>query len=450
MSRHRHYRKKNNVQNSPLAEADIESLTLEGLGVARVAGKTVFIDGGLPGEKVAFRYTSYKQKYDAGRVEEVLLASPDRVEPKCPHFGVCGACSWQHMSLPAQIMHKQQAMLDALLHIGKVEPDEVFAPLTADGWSYRRKARLGVRWVRKKGKALVGFREKDGPFLAEISRCEILHPSLGEHLEDFQTLITSLEARESIPQIEVAVGDNATALIFRHMEPLSDSDQDTLLNFARESGYQVYLQPKGPETVHCLWPENPELYYEHPAFNTRINFSPLDFFQVHQGLNHKMVARVVELLAPAADETVLDLFCGLGNFTLPLARQAAKVIGVEGEYSMVQRAKAAALANDIHNTDYFTCNLMGTELELRKEAWIKGQYDKILLDPPRAGAKEVIERFGKLAAKRIVYVSCHPGTLARDAGELVHTHGYRLTGAGVMDMFPHTSHVESIAVFERA
>ncbi len=440
-------RKPRGVKNSPLMEATIESLTLEGLGVARVDGKAVFIDGALPGEQVTFRYTSHKAKHDEGKVETVVTASPERVEPKCQHFGVCGACSWQHIALDAQIRHKQQAMLNNLKHLGKVEPATVFEPLSADGWAYRRKARLGARWVRKKEKALVGFREKDGGFLADLQRCEILHPTLGEHLTDFQELVSSLDARESIPQIEVAVGDNATALVVRHMEALSDGDTAKLLDFAQEFNYQLYLQPKGPDTVHCIYPENPELYYEHPQFNTRVNFTPLDFFQVNQSLNRAMVARAVELLDPQADETVLDLFCGLGNFTLPLARSAAKVIGVEGDLAMVERARAAAHANGIHNTDYYACNLMGDDLG--REPWLKQHYDKILLDPPRAGAKEIIAHIGKLKAKRIVYVSCDPATLARDAGELVNTHGYRLVGAGVMDMFPHTSHVESIAVFEK-
>ncbi len=440
-------RKPRGVQNSPLVEAHIESLTLEGQGVARIDGKAVFIEGALPGETVAFRYTSYKQKHDEGKVETLLVPSSERVEPKCAHFGVCGACTWQHIALDAQIQHKQQAMLNNLKHIGKVEPESVFEPLVADGWAYRRKARLGVRWVKAKGKALVGFREKDGRFLADLSRCEILHPTLGEHLTDFQDLITGLEARETIPQIEVAVGDNATALVVRHMEPLSDSDRTQLLEFAREFNYQLYLQPKGPDTVHCIYPQSPELYYEHPQFNTRVKFAPLDFFQVNQALNRKMVVRALELLAPQPTDTVLDLFCGLGNFTLPLARQAAEVIGVEGDMAMVERARAAAHANDIHNTDYYACNLMAEDLG--REPWLKRRYDKILLDPPRAGAKEVIAQMGKLKASRIVYVSCDPATLARDAGELVHTHGYCLVGAGVMDMFPHTSHVESIAVFER-
>lgn len=435
-------------QSWPPAEAVVESLTMEGKGVARVDGKTVFIEGALPGERVVFNYTVRKASFDESRMTEVLEASAERIEPKCPHFSMCGGCSWQHLGLENQVKYKQAAMLDGLRHIGKVEPETVFGPLTGAGWAYRRKARLSVRWVSKKGKALVGFRETDGRFIADLSRCEILHPTLGEHLTDFQELVSGLEARNTIPQIEVAVGDNATALVFRHMEPLSAGDVDKLLNFARESGYQLYLQPKGPDTVHCLYPENPGLYYEHPAFNTRVNFAPMDFVQVNQALNLKMVQRALELLAPEPTDTVLDLFCGLGNFTLPLARQAAQVIGVEGDWSMVERARVNARANGIENTDYHVCNLMDAEA-LQHEPWLKRTYDRILLDPPRAGAREVIARFGKLGAKRIVYVSCHPGTLARDAGELVNTHGYRLLGAGVMDMFPHTAHVESIAVFEK-
>jgi len=443
----RRQRKTRGVKNSPLVEAQIESLTLEGLGVAHLDGKAVFIEGGLPGERVAFRYTSYKQKYDEGRVETVLEASADRVEPKCAHFGVCGGCSWQHIALEAQIRYKQQAMLDSLKHLGHVEPETVFEPLSATGWGYRRKARLGARWVHKKEKALVGFREKQGGLLADLERCEVLHPSVGERLPELKALVGSLDARESLPQIEMAVGDNATALVVRHMESLSAADQERLLAFAQQYDFQLYLQPKGPDTVHCVWPAEAELYFAHPECRTRVDFQPLDFFQVNQPLNRQMVARAVELLAPQADETVLDLFCGLGNFTLPLARQALQVTGVEGEAAMVERARAAAEANGIYNTDYYACNLMAEDLS--QELWLKRHYDKILLDPPRAGAREVIAHLGKLTAQRIVYVSCHPGTLARDAAELVQTQGYRLVGAGVMDMFPHTAHVESIAVFER-
>lgn len=444
----RRNRKPKGVQHSPLVETTIDSLTLEGQGVARIDGKTVFIDGALPQEKVVFRYTFYKAKHDEGKVEAVLEASPDRVEPKCQHFTTCGGCSWQHIALDAQIRYKQKILLDNLKHIGKVDPQTVFEPLLGEGWAYRRKARMGARWVRKREAAYVGFREKQGGLLAEIESCEILHPSIGQNIMAFRALVARLECRETLPQIELAIGDNdQPALVFRHLEALSEADHAKILAFCQAHNYQMYLQAGGPDTVLRVWPQKAALYYAHPAFDTRVDFAPLDFVQVNQTLNRRMVQRALELLDPQAHETVLDLFCGLGNFTLPLARKAQQVIGVEGDLAMVERARAAAKANDIHNTDYFACNLMGDKLA--QEPWLKGRYDKILLDPPRAGAKEVIEQFGKLKAKRIVYVSCDPATLARDAGELVNTHGYQLVGAGVMDMFPHTSHVESIAVFER-
>ena len=436
-------------------QAEIDTLSHEGRGVAHIDGKVVFISGALPGEKVSFTYTSQRRSHDEGKVEEVLLASPDRVEPKCVHYEVCGGCSLLHLSSDAQIKYKQQSMLDGLKHLGKVEPDEVFEPIVGDSWGYRRKARLGAKYVIKKDKVLVGFRERHGGFLAEIDSCEVLHASVGQKLKDFQNLMFEMEARDTIPQIEVAVGDNVTALIIRHLKPLSGEDQNMWLDFAKQHDFQLYLQPKGPDTVHCIWPEpdakaQPHLYYEHSAFDTKVEFGPQDFFQVNSSINLQMVPRAIELLKLTGAEHVLDLFCGLGNFTLPIARKAAHVTGVEGDLAMVNRARETAVANGIQNTDYFACNLMGTESELKNEAWLKKKYDCILLDPPRSGAKEIIEHFGKLQANRIVYVSCHPATLARDAGELVHKHGYRLLGAGVMDMFPQTAHVESIAVFELA
>ena len=329
-------------------------------------------------------------------------------------------------------------------------------PIVGDSWGYRRKARLGAKFVIKKDKVLVGFRERHGGFLADIESCEVLHESVGKKLKEFQELMYGMEARDTIPQIEVAVGDNATALIIRHLKPLSAKDQHMWLDFAKQHEFQLYLQPKGPDTVHCIWPLSsdvsekilPNLYYEHAAFDTKVEFGPQDFFQVNNSINVQMVPRAVELLKLTGEERVLDLFCGLGNFTLPIARKAAYVTGVEGDLAMVNRARETAIANGIENTDYYACNLMGTEAELKNQPWLKKKYDCILLDPPRSGAKEIIEHFGKLKAKRIVYVSCHPATLARDAGELVHTHGYKLLGAGVMDMFPQTAHVESIAVFE--
>ncbi len=432
--------------------ATIESLSHEGRGVAHIDGKATFISGALPGEKVTFIYTSKSRNHDEGKIDTVLEASPDRVEPKCQHYAICGGCSLQHLSSEAQIKYKQQSMLEGLKHLGKVEPEEVFEPITGDSWGYRRKARLGAKFVIKKDKVLVGFRERHGGFLADIESCEVLHESVGKKLKEFQALMFDMESRDTTPQIEVAVGDENTALIIRHLKPLSEEDKNAWIGFAKQHDFQLYLQPKGPTTVHCIWPEQSDLktlYYQHESFDTKVEFGPQDFFQVNNSINVQMVPRAVELLKLTGKERVLDLFCGLGNFTLPIAKHAAHVTGVEGDLVMVKRARETALANGIENTDYFASNLMGTPEELKREPWLKLKYDCILLDPPRSGAKEIIEHFGRLKAKRIVYVSCHPATLARDAGELVHTHGYKLVGAGVMDMFPQTAHVESIAVFEK-
>ena len=453
MARRRRSRKQK-LPQEPVT-ADIESLSHEGRGVAHIDGKAVFISGALPGEKVTFIYTLQSRKHDEGKIEEVLQASPDRVEPKCPHYAICGGCSLQHLSPDAQIDYKQTSMLESLKHLGKVEPEEVFAPITGDKWGYRRKARLGVKYVFKKDRVLVGFRERHGGFLAVMDSCEVLHEQVGKKLHLFQELIYGMDSRDSTPQIEVAAGDEGIALIIRHLKPLSEKDIALWIAFAKEHDFQLYLQPKGPDTVHCIWPDvsgegrQPELFYEHKAFETKVHFGPQDFFQVNSSINRQMVPRAVELLQLTGKEKVLDLFCGLGNFTLPIAKNAEQVTGVEGDLAMVNRARQTALANGINNTNYYACNLMGTALELKTEPWLKQEYDCILLDPPRSGAKEIIEFFGRLKAKRIVYVSCHPATLARDAGELVHTHGYKLLGAGVMDMFPQTAHVESIAVFEK-
>jgi len=426
-------------------EAEIESMSHDGRGVTHVDGKAVFIDGALPGEHVRFRYTSKSRKHDQGRVEEILEASIDRVTPRCSHAEICGGCSLQHLAAEKQIEFKQQAMLEGLKHISQVEPETILPPLTDSVWGYRHKARLGVRYVIKKKRALVGFREKRNSFIADISRCEVLHPSVGLKILELSELIGSMDAVASIPQIEVAVTGDDTSLVFRHLEPLSDADYLKLQAFSSEQGVIIFLQSGGADTVIPLDPESkPELSYPLPEYNISLGVEPLDFFQINAGLNSKMLAHTLKLLDLKPDDKVLDLFCGLGNFTLPMSLSCEEVVGVEGESSLVKRARDNARKNGITNTRYFMANLMG---ELDNEPWLSETYDKILLDPPRLGAKEVIPKLAKLGAKRIVYVSCHPGTLARDAGELVHTWGYKLTDTGVMDMFPHTSHVESIAVF---
>ncbi|HER19487.1 MAG TPA: 23S rRNA (uracil(1939)-C(5))-methyltransferase RlmD [Chromatiales bacterium] len=426
-------------------EATITGFSHEGRGVAHHEDKVVFVDGALLGERVKVRLTKPHRRFDEAEVIEVLEASPDRVEARCAHFGVCGGCSLQHMRDEAQIHAKQGVLLDNLRQLGKVEPESILPPLTGPLWGYRRRARLGVKWVAKKGKVLVGFRERGSPYLAELRRCEVLDPSVGERLEELAGLIAGMDAKERIPQIEVAVGENVTALVFRHMDPLSAADRERLVDYAKASGLHLFLQPAGPASVHRLWPEEGELYYAHPGHDVRIDFLPVDFTQVNGLLNRKMVDLALELLDPRPDERVLDLFAGLGNFTLPIARRALEVVGVEGDEPMVRRGEESAQRNGITNTRHFVGNLFEPD---PSQPWMQEKYDKILIDPPRAGAMEIMPYLAKMKPRRIVYVSCNPATLARDAGILVNEHRYRLVSAGVMDMFPHTAHVESIAVFE--
>ncbi|MCG5493914.1 23S rRNA (uracil(1939)-C(5))-methyltransferase RlmD [Ectothiorhodospira variabilis] len=440
-------RKRNKLPDEPV-QASIDSMTHEGRGVTRVDGKAVFVDGVLPGETVTFRYTRRSRRYDEGRVDQVLEASNDRVEPRCPHFGVCGGCVLQHMDPSAQVRAKEQAMLENLKHLGSVSPERVLTAITGPRWGYRRKARLGVKHVPKKGGVLVGFRERGSPYLAELEVCHVLHPAVGERIMHLRELLTAMQARERIPQIEVGVGDDdAVALVFRHLDPLTEEDQERLKAFGQDHDLQIWLQPGGPDSITPLWPESPaDLCFTHPEEGLRIPFSPVDFIQVNRDVNHRMVPQAMELLQVAPEHGVLDLFCGLGNFTLPLARRAARVTGVEGDAAMVERARENAVKNGIHNTRYFAADLSA---DLAGAPWLSEPVDRVLLDPPRSGAREVLGSVAALAPERIVYVSCNPATLARDAGELVREHGYRLEAAGVMDMFPHTAHVESMAVFSR-
>ncbi len=430
---------------APVAGVSIESLAHDGRGVTHLDGKAVFIDGALPGEIVSFEYTTSRRKFDEGRVTAVQTASADRVEPRCAHFGVCGGCSLQHLDPAAQIQAKQQTLLDNLRHIGKVAPESVLPPMTGPVWGYRTKARLGVKDVVKKGRVLVGFREKRSPYVADLSRCEVLHPAVGEGLGDLSGLVEQLEARARIPQIEVAVAGETSALVFRHLDPLTPHDRDVLRQYAIDRDVHVYLQPGGPDTVQVLWPEKSVLSYTLGSESVVIEFQPTDFTQVNTAINEQMVARVLEMMSLGETDTLLDLFCGLGNFTLPLARHAGKVTGVEGDAGLVSRARDNAALNGLDNTAFHVANLAETNTDA---AWAGSGYNKVLLDPPRSGAAEVMPLLGNIHPQRIVYVSCHPGSLARDAGTLVNELGYRLLSAGVMDMFPHTAHVESIALFE--
>jgi 23S rRNA (uracil1939-C5)-methyltransferase len=424
----------------------IESLNHEGKGVAHRDNKVVFIDGALPGEEVLFRYTKRKRSFDEGKAVEIISASNDRVDPKCAHFGVCGGCSLQHMDTAAQILAKQNILLDNFTHIGKVKPEHVLAPVTGECWAYRRKARLGVKYVIKKERVLVGFREKRSPYLADLQRCEVLHPSVGERLTELGQLIAGLKAYNKIAQIEVAVSDDFTALVFRNLIDLCDEDIEILRNYAQQENLHIYLQPKGPDTIYPLWPEDSKLQYTLEEFDITIDFLPSDFTQVNNSINQQMIPYAINLLDLNKSDVILDLFSGLGNFSLPMAKTAARVVGVEGEKGLVERAKQNAANNGIENVEFHVANLAE---DISIFPWAKQTYNKILLDPPRSGAIEVLPMIGKTAAHRLVYVSCNPATLARDAGELVNQYGYRLISAGVMDMFPHTAHVESIALFER-
>ncbi len=423
--------------------ATITDISHEGRGVAHVDGKTVFIDDALPGEVVEWQRLKRNRNFDEGRLVRVIEPAPDRIEPRCVHFGVCGGCVLQHLSGERQLEFKQRQLTEALARIGKVSPDEILPPLQAGVWNYRRRARLAARWVPKKNRTVVGFRERSTPYITDLKRCEVLQPPTDRLIEPLSELITALSVRNRVPQIEVAVADNAVALVIRVLESLTDADLELIRQFGRTHSVQMFLQPGGYETVAPLEPVAP-LEYRLPAFDVTLQFQPTDFVQVNGPLNQQMIERAVTLLAPTPSDRVLDLFCGLGNFSLPLARRAGQVVGVEGEAGLVARARANAERNGLANAQFFTANL--ADESIASASWA-GKFDKVLLDPPRAGAKEVLPVVAKSGAGTVLYISCHPGSLARDAGILVHEHGYKLRSAGVMDMFPHTAHVESIALF---
>ncbi len=426
--------------------AEIIDLAHDGRGVARVEGKTVFIDDALPGERVEWSRVKRGRNFDEGRLQRVLEPAADRVEPRCAHFGVCGGCVLQHLAPPRQLEFKQRQLFEALTRIGKVTPAEVLAPLQGGVWNYRRRARLAARWVPKKERTVLGFRERSTSFIADVKRCEVLMPPLDALVEPLSLLLTALSVRNRVPQIEVAIADNAVALVVRILEELTAQDRELLLQFARDHAVQIYVQPGGYETITPL-SDVTSLEYRLPQFDVTVRFQPNDFIQVNGELNAQMVARAVELLAPAAGEQVLDLFCGLGNFSLPLARNGAHVVGVEGDAGLVSRAKANAALNNIENIE-FVCGDLAQPSAV-DAGWARRAYNKVLLDPPRAGAQEVLPVVARCGAKVVLYISCHPGSLARDAGILVNEHGFTLRAAGVMDMFPHTAHVESAALFTR-
>ena len=428
--------------------ASIETLSHDGRGIARRDGKTTFIDNALPGEEVMFKFTYMRRKFDEGKAVEIVTASPDRVTPPCEHSTLCGGCSLQHMSPAVQVARKEAVLREQLQHFGGLEPEEWLPPLTGPVTGYRSKARLGVKYVEAKGETLVGFREKRNSFIAQLRTCEVLIPDVGHRLSELRTLMHSLESRSRIPQIELAAGDDDVALIIRHLDPLPEADQQALVGFCQNLGWHCYLQPGNESTVHRVWPEDGEqrLYYSHPSAGVELAFHPTDFTQVNAEINRKMVPLALDLLDISPEHTVLDLFCGLGNFTIPAAKRAGKVVGVEVSQAMVERGYENARRNGLENLEFHAWDL---SQDVSGQAWARQTYDRILIDPPRTGALEMVKLMPRLGASKIVYVSCNPATLARDAGELMAL-GYRLKAAGVMDMFPHTTHVESIAVFEKA
>ncbi|TAK39453.1 MAG: 23S rRNA (uracil(1939)-C(5))-methyltransferase RlmD [Lysobacteraceae bacterium] len=438
-------------------DLEITDLSHDGRGVARrpdtgaSPGKAVFVAGGLPGERVRVQQTGRQRSFDEARVLEVLQASPDRVDPRCAHFGTCGGCALQHMDEARQIHAKQRVLLENLERIGHVAANMVLDPLVDSAWGYRRKGRFSVRRVEKKGKTLVGFREQDPRFVADISECHAVLPAIGGRIGALSALVDSMDARRDIPQIEFIAGDatdefDGVALVFRHLQPLSDADRERLLAFGREHRFAIFLQPGGVDSVQALWPAEPRLAFRLPQWDITLRFEPLDFIQVNAGLNGRMIARAIELLEVGPGDRVLDLFCGLGNFTLPLARVAGEVVGVEGDAGLVRRARGNAALNGLANASVHAADLAR---DLRGEPWMRAGFSRLLLDPPRSGAIEVLKQLPLEGIGRIVYVSCHPGSLARDAGYLVKERGWTLQAAGVMDMFPHTAHVESIALFTR-
>ena len=431
----------------------IESVDFEGKGIARIDGKTIFVDGALAGEEVVIEIIKRRASFDKAKLIEIIKASPARVTPECPNYGICGGCSMQHISFEEQIRVKQKVLIDNLAHIGKVEAEEILAPLKGVSWGYRHRGRLSARYVMKKGGALVGFREKNGPYVADMHECRVLPPHVSALIDPLRDLVSALSIRDRVPQIEIAVGLAVTILVVRNMDVLNSADEELVKDFVNkytiaDNVLQVWLQPKGPETCYPFYPVSaPTLSYEIQKFNINMPYYPSEFTQVNPYINEQMVGLALDLLNPQANEVIADFFCGIGNFTLPIARYAKQVVGIEGADALVKRALQNATYNSLADkVAYQVCNLFKID-----EKWVQelGHFDKWLIDPPRDGAAELCDSITpEIAPRLIVYVSCNPATLARDASILVNKHGYKLRKAGVMNMFPHTSHVESIALFE--
>lgn len=424
----------------------VEDLSHDGRGIARVDGKIVFIEGALPTEKIRFEYVKKRKDYDEGRVSEIQEPSAMRVTPDCQHFGTCGGCALQHLSPQGQLDYKERHWLNLMKKMGGGAPESTLPALQTDIWHYRRKARLGVKYVAKKDKVLLGFREKRNPqYLMDMEDCQILRQEFRQHIPTLKALLNQMPCGPHIAQVELAIGEEC-ALVFRHLQPLSAEDEALLHTFGEATGFKIYLQAKGPDSLKLFYPidASMQMSFKLSQYDVHLRFGPLDFIQVNQSMNEAMIAQALNLLDLKASDRVLDLFCGLGNFTLPLAKKVQWVYGVEGDASMIARAKENALSQDILNVDFSTADL---QLESSVEELKKFDFNKVLIDPARDGAQAVVEGLGHMGVERIVYVSCHPATLARDAEILREKFGYRMVSGGIMDMFPHTIHIESMALF---
>lgn len=438
-------RRRRRLPSEPIA-LDITDLSHDGRGVGRCNDKAVFVHGALPGESVLARLIGRSRRHDEAVCVEVIKASPERVEPECPWFEHCGGCALQHLDHAAQVDWKHKRLVDSLERLGGVRPGQWWEPIADDPWHYRRRSRLSARQVKGKNRVLVGFRERQGRFVADVESCRVLHPDFSDRLTSLSALLGELSIADAVPQIETASGDRGSAIVIRHLRELDAADLMRLKHWSDEHGIAVYLQPKGPDTVHRLWPEAHELSYRLDEFDLELAFHPQHFIQVNGAVNRRLVSRAVELLDSGPEDRVLDLFCGLGNFTLALARRAGHVTGIEGEAALIKAAADNAQRNGVQNVEFDVADLTR---DVSARPWFRAGFDGVLIDPPRSGAFEVLPMVAASGARRLVYVSCNPGTLARDAAELVSRHGFRLTGAGIADMFAHTAHVESIALFER-
>jgi 23S rRNA (uracil1939-C5)-methyltransferase len=431
------------AREAAVQTATVSGLTHEGEGVVH-GGKTVFVAGALPGERIRFRRTRRHRQHDVGALLEVLEPSATRVLPRCPHFGVCGGCALQHLAPAAQLAAKGAELSDTLARVARIAPATWLAPLAGAEWGYRRRARLGAKFVRKKGCVVVGFRERAAPYVAQLGSCDVLAPPAGALIVPLAATLTGLSIREHVPQIEVAVADNGTALVLRVLTRPTPEDLAQLAAFGAAHGVRLYLQPGGLDSVQELGAPAEPLRYALPRFGLELEFAPTDFIQVNGTMNQALVERAVQLLALTPQSAVLDLFCGLGNFTLALARSAGSATGIDGEPALVGRARRNAERNHLTNATFHVADL--AQAPAADLTWMRQRYSHVLLDPPRTGAGEVLAAIAALAPQRVLYISCHPGSLARDVGVLVHKHGFTLTAAGVVDMFPHTAHVESLAL----